>query len=116
MSSTPPRRRLHELPAPLRAVLRHARRVVIAVVGTSVVLIGLIMALPGVPGPGIVVIPLGLAILAIEFVWARRLLRYVRRRIDELVRRDAARADRFAGSGVGRSSSTAQGDPPWSPT
>lgn len=55
--------------------LRQARRLVIAVIGGTVLLIGIVMIIPPIPGPGIVVIPAGLAILAIEFVWARRLLR-----------------------------------------
>jgi uncharacterized protein (TIGR02611 family) len=52
--------------------LIYVRRVVIAVIGGTVVLIGVIMLVT--PGPAIVVIPLGLGILAVEFVWARRLL------------------------------------------
>ncbi|MFS8084027.1 MAG: PGPGW domain-containing protein [Acidobacteriota bacterium] len=48
------------------------RRAVVAVIGFSVLLIGVAMVV--LPGPAIVVIPLGLAILATEFVWARRLL------------------------------------------
>jgi len=50
-----------------------ARQVVIAVVGSTVVLIGLAMIV--LPGPAIVVIPAGLAILALEFAWADRLLK-----------------------------------------
>ena len=50
-----------------------ARRVVIAVVGSTVVLIGVAMIV--LPGPAVVVIPAGLAILALEFAWAGRLLR-----------------------------------------
>ena len=49
-----------------------ARRVAILVVGGSVVVFGI--ALIALPGPAIVVIPAGLAILALEFAWARRLL------------------------------------------
>jgi tellurite resistance protein TerC len=41
-------------------------------VGFTVLLIG--VALLVLPGPAVVVIPTGLAILATEFVWARRLL------------------------------------------
>lgn len=48
------------------------RRAVVAVIGFTVLLIGLAMVV--LPGPAVVVIPLGLAILATEFVWARRLL------------------------------------------
>ena len=53
-----------------------ARRVVIGVIGFSVVLVGVAMMV--LPGPAIVVIPAGLAILATEFAWARRLLRRVK--------------------------------------
>jgi tellurite resistance protein TerC len=46
-----------------------ARRVMIALAGFTVVLIGLAMLI--LPGPGLVVIPIGLAILAVEFAFAR---------------------------------------------
>lgn len=54
-----------------------AKRVVIAVVGSTVVLVGIAMIV--LPGPAIVVIPAGLAILGIEFAWAARLLKKVKR-------------------------------------
>ena len=44
-----------------------------AVIGSTVILFGL--ALVVLPGPALVVVPLGLAILATEFAWARRLIR-----------------------------------------
>lgn len=40
--------------------------------GMTVVLIGVAMLV--LPGPGLVVIPIGLAILATEYAWARRWL------------------------------------------
>jgi tellurite resistance protein TerC len=49
------------------------RKVVIAIIGASVLLIGAAMLF--LPGPAIIVIPAGLAILATEFGWARALLR-----------------------------------------
>ncbi len=49
------------------------RKVVYSVVGTSVILIGIVMIV--LPGPAIIVIPLGLAILASEYAWARAVLR-----------------------------------------
>jgi tellurite resistance protein TerC len=55
---------------------RAARRVVIGVVGFTVLLLGL--ALLVLPGPAFIVIPVGLGILAIEFEWARRWLQRVR--------------------------------------
>ena len=48
------------------------RRVMVAVIGFTVLLIGVAMIV--LPGPAVVVIPLGLAILATEFLWARRLM------------------------------------------
>lgn len=59
-----------------------ARRVVIGVVGSTVVLIGI--ALIVMPGPAFLLIPLGLAILGIEFAWARHWLRVVKRRAKDL--------------------------------
>ena len=56
--------------------IRAVRRVVIAVVGVTIVLVGVMLLV--LPGPAFVVIPIGLAVLAIEFEWARRLLRRAR--------------------------------------
>lgn len=56
-----------------------ARRIVIAVVGATVILIGIVMIVA--PGPAIIVIPLGLAILGVEFAWARLWLKKLRRMI-----------------------------------
>ncbi len=55
-----------------------ARKALVAVVGTTVVLLGISMIV--LPGPAILVIALGLGILAIEFAWAHRWLRYVKER------------------------------------
>ena len=52
------------------------RRVLIAIVGATELLVGI--ALLVLPGPAFIVIPLGLAILATEFVWARALLKKAR--------------------------------------
>ncbi len=60
----------------LRAGAKSAWRAVIAVIGVSVILFGVLLFFT--PGPAILVIPLGLSILATEFVWAGRLLRTVR--------------------------------------
>jgi uncharacterized protein (TIGR02611 family) len=53
-------------------------RVFITAVGGAVTLAGLAML--ALPGPGWAAIFLGLAILASEYVWARRLLRYTKDR------------------------------------
>lgn len=49
------------------------RKLIVAVIGSTVVLFGLALVI--LPGPAVVVVPLGLAILATEFAWARRLVR-----------------------------------------
>jgi len=53
------------------------KRVIVSVVGVTVLLIGI--ALLVLPGPAFVVIPMGLAILATEYAWARRWLKRARR-------------------------------------
>jgi tellurite resistance protein TerC len=57
--------------------VKGARRIVILVIGSTVVLLGVAMIV--LPGPAVVVIPAGLAILATEFIWARRLLNRLKR-------------------------------------
>jgi tellurite resistance protein TerC len=64
-----------------------AKRIGIAVVGGTVTLIGI--ALIVLPGPAIVVIPIGLSILATEFLWARRYLRTARDMATRLKRKAA---------------------------
>jgi hypothetical protein len=49
------------------------KRFFIAVMGGTVLIIGILMIV--LPGPAILVIPAGLAILATEFVWARHWLK-----------------------------------------
>lgn len=49
---------------------RVARRIAVGVVGTVVLVVGIVMIVT--PGPAILVIPAGLAILGTEFGWARR--------------------------------------------
>lgn len=54
------------------STLKQAKRVIVIVVGFTVLVLGIVLIV--LPGPATLVIPLGLAILATEFVWARRLL------------------------------------------
>ena len=66
---------------------RMLRRIVVGVIGGTIVLIGI--ALLVLPGPAFIVIPLGLLILGSEFAWARGLLRRARQMIgSENVDRD----------------------------
>ena len=72
---------------------RMAQKVAVAALGFSVLAFGVSsIALP-VPGLAVLVIPLGLAILATKFLWAKKLLDPTR----ELLRRLKARAARSLG-------------------
>jgi tellurite resistance protein TerC len=56
--------------------IKIARRVIVSVIGVTVLLIG--VALLVLPGPAFIVIPIGLAILASEYAWARRWRKKIR--------------------------------------
>lgn len=96
---------------PIRRMLRTARawvarhprveiayRVGVAVVGTIMALGGLVLV--PLPGPGWLIVFLGLAVLGTEFHWARRLSGWVKRMLDRFWQwwrqRSAARAAREA--------------------
>lgn len=55
---------------------RLARRIVLTVVGLTVVLLGVVMLVT--PGPGLLGMIAGLGILALEYAWAKRWLTSVR--------------------------------------
>ncbi|MGZ4426598.1 MAG: TIGR02611 family protein [Nocardioidaceae bacterium] len=81
------RARMHAHPA-LAVVWKTA----VAVVGSAVLAVGVVMIVT--PGPAIVLIPLGLAILATEFRWARQALEIARERAVRARRKAAAREPR----------------------
>lgn len=56
-------------------LLRHLKKTLVLLFGGTVLLIGIVLIF--LPGPSFIVIPVGLAILAIEFSWARKLLKKV---------------------------------------
>jgi len=62
--------------------INHTKKLIIATVGFTALLIGLAMIV--LLGPAFIVIPVGLGILAIEFAWARRLLKRVKYKIQNL--------------------------------
>lgn len=68
-----------------RMILQQARKLVVFVIGFTVVLFGIIMLIT--PGQGVLTILLGLAILATEFVWAKILLDRVKRQSQTAFRR-----------------------------
>lgn len=84
----------------VRFVGRNSKRVAVSVVGGVLVLVGLAMLV--LPGPGIIVIALGFAVLGTEYAWAAAAL--------ERTKTKAAQAGRSAqgtAAAVGRSASGA---------
>ena len=81
--------------------LRVLWRVIIAIMGGTVLLIG--VALLVLPGPGWLTIIFGLAVLGSEFIWARRALRKVKqeaRVVERTVRKEVRVVGRSVRSGV----------------
>ena len=78
--------------AVLRFIGRSSKRVAVTVAGFALVLAGLAMFV--LPGPGILVVLLGLGVLATEYTWAANTL--------ERTKRYAEKAGSAAKGGLGR--------------
>ena len=70
-------------------MLQHTIRASRILVGAGLVMVGIVLALPGVPGPGLLIVFAGLGVLGGEFDWARRL----RERMLATFRRATGRSD-----------------------
>jgi len=64
--------------------LRQAKRVIRVVVGFTLLIVGVLLLI--LPGPGWVTIFFGLALLAAEFAWARRLLDRLKSTVNQVKR------------------------------
>jgi hypothetical protein len=78
--------------ATVRFVMRNGRRIAISVIGFALVLVGIVLLV--IPGPGLLVIVAGLAVLGTEYVWAQRTLNYARRKAVEAKNRALRRPRR----------------------
>jgi uncharacterized protein (TIGR02611 family) len=67
-----PTKGLHPFSAIVRTIGRSGKRIAVTVAGFVVLIAGVVMMVT--PGPGVVAIVAGLAILATEWAWAERLL------------------------------------------
>jgi tellurite resistance protein TerC len=86
----------------LHLTYRTARRIVIAVLGATIVLLGVAMLV--LPGPGLLTIVLGLMLLGVEFAFARRWLKRIKhetRQVAEKVARKVGRRGGPPGSPAG---------------
>jgi hypothetical protein len=54
------------------------------IAGFGLLIVGGILALPGVPGPGILIIVFGLWLLSDHFAWARKTLAWARAKADQV--------------------------------
>jgi len=64
-------------------LFKQIKRFIIFVTGSTILLVGIILIV--LPGPAFIIIPLGLAILATEFLWARSLLKKVKEKVAETI-------------------------------
>lgn len=62
-------------------IARNGKRIGVSVAGSVLLLAGLVMMV--LPGPGILFIIAGLAVLATEYVWAERMLNLAKRKAEE---------------------------------
>ena len=69
-----------------QSALRHLRRLAVAVIGLTILAIGIAMIV--LPGPAMVVIPVGLGVLAVEFAWARRTLERLKNGANQVLGKD----------------------------
>jgi len=65
----------------LRFIARNGKRIAVSVIGIVLLLVGLVMMV--LPGPGILVIIAGLAVLATEYVWAQRALNFAKEKAEQ---------------------------------
>ncbi len=79
---------VHHPTDPLNGTVRMLRRIATGIIGGTVLAVGVVMIVT--PGPAVVVIPTGLAILAVEFEFARRWLRAAKERARHLASRSEA--------------------------
>lgn len=57
--------------------------------GFALLIAGLVLSLPGIPGPGIVVVVLALGVLSRDFQWAERIRLYLHKKWHELRNRQS---------------------------
>ena len=71
----------YPLGAVWRFLRRNGKRIGVSIAGGALVLVGLVMLV--LPGPSVLVIIAGLAILATEYVWAQRAMNFAKRKASE---------------------------------
>lgn len=72
---------------PTRSLAGQWRRIVVSLVGLVLVIGGVVLALPLVPGPGILLLVAGFGLLATEYDWAKDAFTWVKVRFKRLMAR-----------------------------
>ena len=80
--------------------LRAVKKFFVAIIGFTLLIVGAAMIV--LPGPALIIIPLGLAILATEFLWARRVLQRLKNVLKEGREKIHRTEGRFSGRKEGR--------------
>jgi len=68
-------------------MLQHTVRATRIVIGSILIVLGIVLSLPLVPGPGLLLVFGGLTVLSSEFEWARRWKTYLHDQFIRLTRR-----------------------------
>ena len=62
-------------------ILVRVKRIVVTVIGFIVLIVGILLIV--FPGPAFIVIPIGLAILATEYEWAKKVFVKIKKRVQK---------------------------------
>lgn len=71
-------------------MLKKVKKLIVALIGFTILIIGFVVIFT--PGPAVIIIPVGLAVLATEFVWAEKLLRRFKEKMNNF--RNGLKKDR----------------------
>lgn len=87
----------------VRFMMRNGKRIAVTLAGLVLLAAGLAMMV--LPGPGVLVILAGLAVLATEYVWAQRMLNYTKEKAEQaknkVLRRNGGAIPPAGNPGVG---------------
>lgn len=62
--------------------IKQLKKIFVFIIGFTILLIGLALVI--LPGPAFIVIPLGLSILATEFIWAKKILDKIKNKVNKI--------------------------------
>ncbi|MDX1983995.1 MAG: PGPGW domain-containing protein [Bryobacteraceae bacterium] len=69
------------------------KKIVRITIGFILIPVGLVLSIPGIPGPGLAIAFVGLVMLADYFEWARRMVAWTKAKFHKILHRDKAPAE-----------------------